>query len=387
MHIRRKLFNLNIALLAAGSTARRHVTFPWRNVASPIDIVLCVVDHYEPQVGRPPRNVARERVCDWLERYPRIAARHRDWDGCLPTHSFFYPWDEYDAWEMSRLAELCASGFGEIELHLHHQDDTESSLRAKLREAIALYRSHGAISCWPGSLPAFGFIHGNWALDNSRHENGRNFCGVNNEITVLLEEGCYADFTFPAWKHVSQPRQLNCLHYAFDDPLRSKSYDTGLRATAGRPVTDHDALLLVQGPLVPAIDRSGRYPRFAMDDPDLSASRRFTPSRLDRWVRAGIHVRGRADRIFIKLHCHGAQDRNREALLGTDLAALFTDIETRYNDGKAYRLHYATARETFNIIKATEAGFGGDIDESRDWLLPPPAASRKHAAILTDHFG
>ena len=42
----------------------------------------------------------------------------------------------------------------------------------------------------------FGFIHGNWALDNSRPDG--KYCGLNNEITLLRDLGCYADFTMPS---------------------------------------------------------------------------------------------------------------------------------------------------------------------------------------------
>lgn len=370
MSIQAKAFDLEIALRAANAAAKRRFA---PKPAGPVDIILALVDHYEPQVGKPPREKARERVEDWLARYPQIAERHRDWDGRAPAHSFFYPWDEYDEWEIAKIAELCRYGFGEIEVHLHHRDDTSDTLRAKFRDAIAAFRSHGALSAWPSGKPAFGFIHGNWALDNSRIENGRNYCGVNDEITILLQEGCYADFTFPAWSHLAQPKTLNSLYYAVDDPAKPKSHDRGTLVAAGRSAVS-DALLIVQGPLVPFLRRAG-VPRPAMDDADLASYRRYEPARLDRWVRAGICVQGRPDRVFVKLHCHGAADSNRQALLGTDLEAMFTDAESRYNDGRKYRLHYVSAREMFNIIKATEAGFRGDIEASRDWVLAPPAAS------------
>src|SRR5439155_17729038 len=110
----------------------------------------------------------------------------------------------------------------------HHQDDTAETLRQKLRGAIAQWQEVGALGRWPATeRPAFGFIHGNWALDNCRIENGRNFCGVNDELTVLAEEGCYADFTFPALFHMAQPRQVNSIYYAQDDPRRPKSHDRG----------------------------------------------------------------------------------------------------------------------------------------------------------------
>ncbi len=333
------------------------------------DIFLCLVDHYEPQVGHAPRARARERVEDWLRRYPRIAAAHADTEGRPPAHSFFYPWDEYDPWELEQIAALCAAGYGEIEIHLHHRDDTDATLRQKLREAVQIYRQHGALTTWPDGRPAWGFIHGNWALDNSRSDGGRNYCGVNNELDVLQQEGCYADFTFPAWQHTAQPRQLNSIYYAVDQPDRPKSYDWGSPARVG--VTDAPGLLLIAGPLVPYWRPGTHLPRPAIDDSDLAAYRRYHPTRLDRWIRAGIYVAGRPDRVFIKLHCHGADDRNRMTLLGEDLEALFTDTEARYNDGTHYRLHYVTAREMFNLVKATEAGIE-DVGIARDWLLKPP---------------
>lgn len=362
---RKSLFNLSIAARAARS--RSHP----RRVEGTTHVFLCVVDHFEPQVGRPGREKARERMEDWLQRYPKIARGHRDCEGRPAVHSFFYPWDEFDPWELERLGELCAEGAGEVDLHLHHRDDTEATLREKLQEAILTYDAAGLLPRWPDGRPAWGFIHGDWALDNSRCEHGRNFCGVNNELTVLQQEGCYADFTFPAWRHWAQPRQVNSLYYAVDDPVRAKSYDRGCRARVGE--TDPSGLLILQGPLVPHRRSRG----FGVDDGDLAASRRYSPARLDRWVETGIHVQGRPDRIFIKLHSHGAEDRNRETLLGRDLDALYADAEARYNDGRRFRLHYVSAREMYNAVKCTEAG----RDDWRTWPLPPAGSRAQPARI------
>lgn len=361
-----RLYDLEITARAARSAARNYRATQPGSLPGGTDLLLCLVDHYEPQIGRPGPGVSRARVEDWLERYPKIAARHRDADGRMPPHSFFYPWDEYDPWELERLAELCHAGFGELDLHLHHADDTEETLRAKLRAAVSFYNAAGVLSTWPDGRPAWGFIHGNWALDNSRHEGGRNFCGVNRELTVLREEGCYADFTFPAWQHRAQPRWTNQIAYAVDDP-RPKSYERATPSRVGTP-PPAESLMLVHGPLLPF--KRGSRP--AMDDGDLAHYRRFSPDRLDRWVRAGVHVQGRPDRIFIKLHTHGAADENRRALLGEDLEALFADAEERYNDGTRFRLHYVTAREVFNIVKATEAGADLTVDAARNWILPAP---------------
>lgn len=379
MSLANTLFRFEIAARAAqdGKANRRRRALPPNK---PTDLFLCLVDHFEPQIGRPTQAVARARMDDWMRRYPPLARRHRDAEGRVPTHGFFYPWDEYEAWEFARLTELCAAGYGEIELHLHHRDDTAATLSAKLDEAISVYHAQGAFPLNAAGKPAFAFIHGNWALDNSRQDGGRNYCGVNNEMEILKQRGCYADFTFPAWSQTAQPRQTNAIYYATDDP-RPKSYDRGVPARAG--AAGQGDLLLIQGPLVPYRASRGGIPRLAVDDGDLASYRRYRPERLDRWVQAGIHVQGRPDCLFVKLHTHGAADQNREALLGSDLEALFTDAETRYNDGTRYRLHYVTAREMYNIVKALETGEELAPEAMRNWVLKPPIASAPAPAAVS----
>jgi hypothetical protein len=334
-------------------------------------LIFCFVDHYEPHVGRVDDATARRRLDAWLEQYPRIADQHGDTHGRPPTHSFFYPYDEMEPGELRDLAAVCAAGYGELEIHLHHHDDTSETLRAKLRAAIGRWREVGALGTWPGSdRPAFGFIHGNWALDNSRLENGRNFCGVNNEITVLAQEGCYADFTFPALAHMAQPRQANSIFYATDDPDRPKSYDRGEEVRAGgEPSGD---LMIVQGPLCVRRKRGRFLP--SPEDGDVTGTNPATPERVDAWARMAIHLPGRPEWVFVKVHTHGAADRNLEGLLGGGFEALFADLEQRYNDGRNWRLHYVTAREMYNMIKAAEAGHAGDPFDYRDFAIGPPGA-------------
>ena len=60
-------------------------------------------------------------------------------------------------------------------------------------------------------------------------------------------------------------------------------------------------------------------------------------------------------------------------MLGADLETLFSDMEARYNDGHRWRLHYTTAREMFNVIRATELAPSLPVDDARDYLLKPPA--------------
>jgi hypothetical protein len=51
---------------------------------------------------------------------------------------------------------------------------------------------------------------------------------------------------------------------------------------------------------------------------------------------------------------------------------MFDYLERSYNDGTAYVLHYVSAREMFNIVRAAEDGQNGNPGDYRDYVLPPP---------------
>src|SRR4029078_10711953 len=169
---------------------------------------------------------AAARVARWVEEYPRRFERFRDADGRPPQHAYFSPEEEYEPEFLDAVAGLCRAGFGEVEIHLHHDGDTADDLRRKLESFKRLLADrHGLLSRdrATGEL-AYGFIHGNWALENSRPD-GR-WCGVNNELDILRETGCYADFTMPSAPDPAQTRKINSIYYAVDDPARPKSHDT-----------------------------------------------------------------------------------------------------------------------------------------------------------------
>lgn len=333
-------------------------------------IMFCFVDHYEPKWANPTYEVEVARVARWRQDYPKLCAGHRDADGKPPVHSFFYPEEEYRPEHMTALVELCRMGLGEIDIHLHHKDDTEAGLREKLsRFTNMLVKDHGALSVDANGRPLWSFIHGNWALDNS-HPDGV-CCGVNNELIVLADEGCYADFTFPAAPDPCQTSTINKIYYAKDDPAKPKSHDKGVRVkVGGKPYGD---LMIIQGPLGFMFKnrKFGLIPR--IENADVRTSSPPTPDRIDAWVDAGIHVEGRPEWIFIKVHTHGTQERDTDTLLGAPMDRAFTYLESKYNDGVNWQLHYVSSRETYNIIKAAEAGMSGNPNEYRDYLIPRPS--------------
>ncbi|MGB0134616.1 hypothetical protein [Dokdonella sp.] len=353
---------------------RSYLARPARpKTSGPVHVMFCFVDHFEPMWGGADLAAQRLRVDRWCHDYRAMAGRHRDADGRHPQHGFFYPEEEYVEEHLEKIAALCADGYGEIEIHLHHDNDTPENFCTSMRRFCnTLHEKHGALVRDPrtGEL-AFAFIHGNWSLDNSRAD-GR-WCGINNELILLRELGCYADFTLPSAPSDTQTSTVNSIYYATDDPKRPKSHDKGEPVhVGGKTVGD---LMIVQGPL--ALNwrsrRFGIIPR--IENSDVRRSCPPTPERVDAWIETGIHVEGRPEWVFVKIHTHGTQEGDMDTLLGAEMDAMHEHLETRYNDGENYVLHYVTAREVYNIIKAAEAGKHGDPAQYRDYILPAPLRS------------
>jgi hypothetical protein len=323
-------------------------------------------DHYEPLWGSAPLDVGRQRVDAWLQGYPRLADEFRDRDGIPPRHSFFFPGEQYHPELIDPLAKLARRGFGEVELHLHHDGDTSERLTADIRRYLAELASHGHFARDPDGRLRFAFIHGNWCLANAR-DDGR-YCGVDNEVALLWDEGCFADFTFPAVPSDSQPPIVNRIYWPVGDLSRRRAQDRGVRARVGQVMRDR--ILIVEGPL--ALAR--RTPRWIMriESGDLHGGDGATPTRIRTWVEQNICVEGRPEWVFVKVHTHGALERNVPVLLGDGGRALHEFLGARYNDGKHWHLHYVTAREMYNIAIAAMSGETGDPGNYRDYVLAPP---------------
>lgn len=338
-------------------------------VKGPRHVLFCFVDHYEPMWRRPTREVEAQRVERWHRDYPKMAEGHSDADGRYPQHTFFYPEEEYRPEYLDQLSDLCARGYGELEVHLHHDNDTEAGLREKLnRFCSTLADHHGALPVDPRTgKHSYAFIHGNWCLDNSRPDGKQ--CGVNNEIEILADTGCYADFTLPSAPDISQTSKINAIYYATETG-RPKSHDQGPDVEVGRP--QRGDLMIIQGPLsLNWSDRKwGLVPR--IENSDIRDTQPPSADRVDRWVKTNVHVKGRPEWVFVKIHTHGTQETSVDTLLGAETEAMYSHLESAYNDGENYILHYVNAREMYNIAKAAEAGKDGNPNLWRDFILPRP---------------
>lgn len=360
-----RLRDKNLHLWLPAYLAQRFTRIRSREGRGLRHLLFAFCDHYEPLWSNASLATGEARVQVWQEAYPRLADGFRDADGFSPRHSFFFPADQYHPQLLERLTSLTRAGHGEVELHLHHAGDSRATLREKLLEGLERIARHGHFSRDTAGRIRYAFIHGDWALANSR---GGNYCGVDDELLVLFETGCYADLTFPSAPDESQPRIVNQIYWPDGDLGRARCHDQGRRARVGEEL--HDRMLMIQGPLA-LVPRLSRVP-LRIENAAVMSRDPATPARVASWVQQNIHVQGREDWVFVKIHTHGAPEAEAASLLGEPGRALHRELTTRYNDGIRWKLHYLTAREMYNVAIAAMAGHSGDPHDYRNYRLPPP---------------
>ena len=345
----------------------------------PLHVFIAVCDHFEP-FHHTDKAGALRALEDWAALWPEVVNRHSDSSGRGPRHTFFYPIEQYDPDVIDRLTQLCQRTGSEVEIHLHHADDTAATLTSQLVKGIAQLCSHGLLPRGSDGSPRYGFIHGNWALDHS-HPQGRH-CGVPDELSVLKSTGCYADFTLPSAPDPSQISLINAVYYAREDGLPG-SHARGHPVSTGitQPLTDAaDHLLLVQGPLGLnwKLRKWGVLPR--IENGDLTGANPPTLDRFHLWTRLAPQVKNGPPWLFVKLHTHGGIPRNYRSLLGEAAHRFHQGLATFARSQPTFRYHYVTAREMVNLIHAAESGFTGEPASAFDFRLPPPPASQTQAS-------
>lgn len=361
------------------NTARWLPAYIWQRAvrrsksAGPPHLIVALADHFEPSI-RPDapgeyasRGVQEQRLERWCREYPLLVDRWRDEDGRPLLHTYFYPAEQYDRGLIERLAEHCRAGWGEVEIHLHHgvrAPDTAENTWRTLSEFRDALEKHGCLSRMDGEGPArYAFVHGNFALANS----GLGDCGVDNEMQVLAETGCFADFTLPSAPHPTQIAKINAL-YECAIPLDQRApHRRGHDLRRGRAPSNFP--LIIQGPI--AVDFSRRNGRRlpVIENAALTSANPPTMHRLELWRRAAITVMGRPDWVFIKLHCHGMDPWHEDVMMGAAMRRFLEEVVAGQQDGRAYHLHFVTAREMVNIALAACDGREGKPGEYRDYRL------------------
>jgi hypothetical protein len=333
-------------------------------------LILALADHFEPSIvpedgsARAPYAEQERRLERWCREYPRLFENVHDADGRPFIHTYFYPAEQYDKSLVMRLAEHCHNGWGEIEIHLHHgvgkPDSVENTRRLLTCFRDTLAQEHGCLSYWGDSEPPrYAFVHGNFALANSN--NGRG-CGVDSEMQILAETGCYADLTLPTGAfHPAQTSKINSL-YECGMPLGERApHRKGQDLERGSAPQTFP--IIVQGPLMMDFNR-----RLNVENSALTGPNPATLRRLGNWKRAAISVKGRPDWLFIKLHCHGMDPRHEEAMLGASMQAFLRELVGSAEERNEI-LHFVSAREMVNMILAACDGREGNPGDYRDYRL------------------
>jgi hypothetical protein len=317
---------------------------------------VAITDHYEPLGMGASHETAIERVDKWRDKWPGIADNSpRDAAGQRPQYSFFYPQEEYRHDLLEGIASIVRLGVGDVEVHLHHDNERRDSFIEKVTEYCRrLTDDHGLLRQHDGRT-VFGFIHGNWALDNSLPDG--KWCGLKGEIALLRDLGCYADFTMPSLPSATQGRVVNQIYWCTNNPdNRPRSFDRGIEASAGGG--RRGDLLMIAGPLG---IRFGERLMPRLETGEIAGYDMPTPARVRRWFDLAPAI---GDDLFLKLYTHGAPESNLEPLLNGGLANLF-DWLAEEADRRGIQVHWATAWQMYQAAKALIHGRepdGGQAD-------------------------
>jgi hypothetical protein len=308
---------------------------------------VAITDHYEPMGQGASLETALRRVAQWRDKWPRIADdAPRDASGQRPQYSFFYPQEEYRREILDGITEMVHLGVGDVEVHIHHHDETREGFIQKITEFCrCLTNDHGLLRQQNGRT-VFGFIHGNWALDNSRPDG--ELCGLPGEIALLRDLGCYADFTMPSVPSATQGRIVNQIYWCTNNPDNSpRSFDRGIEASVGGG--RQGDLLMITGPLG---IRLGSRLKPRVESGEVAGYDLPTASRVRHWFDIAPTL---GDDIFIKVYTHGGPKRNLEPLLNGGLANMYrylTEEATRRN----IEIHWSTAWQMYQAANALIQG-------------------------------
>lgn len=357
------------------------VRYPWSRARSFLEqtafekkhIIITVANHFEPAWSAN-GDLDHKAQITRLKAYHKLARATgkavRDADGTKFRHTNFYPAEQYHPDILDIMADMQAEGLGETEVHLHHgveRPDTAENLRRTLVEfRDTLAERHKMLSRTDGNAtPMYAFVHGNLALANS---SGGRYCGVDNEMQILQETGCYADMTLPSAPEQTQVAMINQIYECGGPIDEAAPHRTGTRA--GMNGKNPQLPFIFTGPLVFNWTRTvNGIPVPRIEDGALTANQPLDAARFRRWRVANVTVAGRSDWVFVKLYCHGFFDHDQSACIGEDARRFFGEIVKESTRTGKYKIHFATAREAFNIAAAAIEGHGGDPHAFRDHQL------------------
>ena len=153
-----------------------------------------------------------------------------------------------------------------------------------------------------------------------------------------------------------------------NDPNAPKSYNRGIPVTVNQKPPDK-TLMLIQG-IIGVRYHAKKQLKLGVECSDLDVRNPPTIERVIFWVKNSIAIPGNPNWRLFKLHTHGGPEDKWDANFGSYANMAFNYLEKKYDNGEKYILHYVTARELFNIVKATEEAKQGNPHKYRDFAIP-----------------
>jgi hypothetical protein len=351
------------------------------NSHGPRHLIFLVANHFEPVEG--PAGIAQLEA--WYKLATTTGDAIRDHDGTPFRHTNFFPAEQYERRRLEMLASLQADGYGEVEVHFHHGEDrpdtAENTKRVLENFRDTLAEEHRLLSRESREAsPKYAFVHGNWALANSA---GGRFCGVDSEMAILAETGCYADFTLPSAPDRSQVPRLNAIYQCGNPLTEARPHRSGPGVRVG---TNPELPIMFTGPLVFNWRRRVRgLPVPRIEDGALAQNYPLTLNRFNHWRNAHISVAGRPEWIFIKLYSHGFFEFDQDAMIGDQMKRFMTELLELAERTREFKIHFASAREAFNMVMAAVDGQVGEPGDYRDYRLRQIMNERAPVNQSTEH--
>lgn len=250
----------------------------------------------------------------------------------------------------SAILRLLAEHGRDVQLHVHHEVwCTGPVTRWPVDTALDTRRLEAFLPMFRAHLRAHGLsrddgwahVHGQWALQAS----DRSVCQITDELRVLMEHGCYGDFTFPAGRKHCNPAEAG--PYTVRPIDAEKGY--AQRAADPRRV-DVGAGAIAPGRFLVWSSDVG-YEHSSLDA--VSDPTRGITGVVERWV-ARSPVLGGA--LFLKTHAHSLAERywpeaarSRSPFFTKPVADAFAALERACEDARV-PLDYETVTGANSLL-------------------------------------
>jgi hypothetical protein len=201
-------------------------------------------------------------------------------------------------------------------------------------------------------------------------------------MQILADTGCYADFTLPSVPYQSQVSRINAIYQCGHALSEPRPHRSGPAIKVGdRPQLP----IIFTGPLVFDWTRRLRgLPVPRIDDGALAQNYPLSIDRFKRWRSAGIGVKGRRNWIFIKLYSHGFFEWDQDLMIGEQMKGFMGQLLELAERAGDFKIHFASAREAFNMVVAAAEGQQGEPGTYRDYKLRQIMQEQTRTKISTE---